>query len=163
MSSDDHASADHPPGAMLFGDPAVELSGNRTAMSFERTRMSTDRTLMSVIRTALSLISFGFTVYQVVKKLSEQPGLQGVMTTNSARNFGMSLIVLGVGLLVAGLVAHVQLIRQLRGRRIRLLGLGLLHSGPQYRISPTAAVAFLLLVLGVLILLGMLWRAGPFG
>ena len=167
MSEHDRSAAPGPsPGptnVMLFGDPAVELSANRTAMSFERTRMSTDRTLMSVIRTSLSLIGFGFTIFQFFKGLSKQPTLHGVVTDQSARNFGLSLIVLGVGLLIAGLIGHVRLIGQLRARRQRLLALGLLHSGPQYRTSPTATVAVLLLIVGLGALLGMLWRAGPFG
>ena len=152
-----------PSNVMLFGDPAVELSANRTAMSFERTRMSTDRTLMSVIRTSLSLIGFGFTIFQFFKGLSKKPALHGVVTDQSARNFGLSLIVLGVGLLIAGLIGHVRLIGQRRPRRRRLLALELLHSGPQYRTSPTATVAVLLLIVGLGALLGMLWRAGPFG
>ena len=56
----------------VTGDPAVELSSNRTAMSFERTAMSTDRTLMSVVRTSLSLISFGFTIFQFFHLLNDQ-------------------------------------------------------------------------------------------
>ena len=163
MSVDNAANSPGPPGGLLFGDPSVELSSNRTSLSLERTRMSTDRTLMSVIRTSLSLISFGFTIFQVFRKLAQQPELHGAVPVNSARNFGMSLVLLGVGLLAAGLFSHRQLISELRNDRGRLLDLGLLHEGPRYRTSPTAVVALLLLLIGLVALLGMFLRLGPFG
>ena len=50
---------------------ADELAKRRTGMSFQRTRLSADRTLMAVIRTSLSLIGFGFSIYQIFKKLQE--------------------------------------------------------------------------------------------
>src|SRR5215468_97720 len=74
----------------------TEMSSRRTGMSFHRTRMSADRTLMSVIRTALSLISFGFTIYQFFQHLAEKNLING--GTHAARNFGMTLIWLGVGM-----------------------------------------------------------------
>ena len=74
-------------------------------MSFQRTRMSADRTLMSVIRTSLSLISFGFTIYQVFEKLRDA----GTLTHAAApRNFGITLVLLGIVMLVVGIVYHVQ-------------------------------------------------------
>jgi putative membrane protein len=51
--------------------------------------MSADRTLMSVIRTALALIGFGFTIFQVFKKLNEA---QVVKSSGTARNFGETLV-----------------------------------------------------------------------
>ena len=68
-------------------------------MAFQRTRMAADRTLMAVIRTALSLISFGFTIYTFFSKLREADVLKGAAP---ARNFGESLVLLGVGMLVLG-------------------------------------------------------------
>ena len=149
------------PGGLLFSDPSVELSSNRTALSFERSRLSADRTLMSVIRTSLSLISFGFTIFQFFSRFVDQVP-QSLVTRGSVRNFGASLVVLGVGLLIAGLIGHIRLIGQFRDRRNRLHGLGVLRSGPQYQTSPTAVVAVLLLVVGLLSVLGMMLRAGPF-
>ena len=150
------------PDGLLSGDPSVELSSNRTAMSFERTRMSADRTLMSVLRTSLSMISFGFTIYQIFRKIAEQYPGSGV-TSASARNFGVSLLLLGVGLLIFGLLEHVKLLRELDKRRGRLHVAGLLRSSPQYQTSATAVVAVLLLVLGILSVAGIVLRAGPFG
>src|SRR5271163_4834422 len=81
-------------------DIATELASHRTAMSFQRTRMSADRTLMAVVRTSLSLIGFGFTLYQIFKKLSEAGVLR---SSGSARNFGETLVYLGITMLVVGI------------------------------------------------------------
>jgi putative membrane protein len=158
----DHAPASHAEATgALLADPAVNLASNRTSLSFERTRMSADRTLMAIIRTSLSMISFGFTIFQFFHQLSEKYGV-GVVSAASARNFGLSLGLLGVGLLIAGLGNHTQLILSVRARRNRLHGEGLLRSGPQYRTSPTAVIAVLLLLLGLACVIGMIVRAGPF-
>jgi putative membrane protein len=137
-------------------DPSVHLSSNRTALSLERTRLSIERTLMSVIRTSLSLISFGFTIFQVFNKLvqKEHPG-------DAVRNFGATLILLGIVLLILGLVGHVQQFHDLRRRRDELHDLGLVAHGPQYRMSPIALIAFLLLILGFVAIAGMMLHEGP--
>src|SRR5215467_10350902 len=78
----------------------TEMSMRRTGMSFQRTRMSADRTLMSVMRTSLSLIGFGFTLFQFFEKLKEA----GTLTHAGApRNFGISLVLLGIAMLVLGI------------------------------------------------------------
>ena len=85
-------------------DPATEMSMRRTGMSFQRTRMSADRTLMSVIRTSLSLIGFGFTIFQVFQKAHEA----GMLKSGKAPlNFGISLVLLGIAVLVVGIGYHV--------------------------------------------------------
>src|SRR3954470_18353864 len=90
----------------------LELSMRQTGLSFQRTRMSADRTLMSVIRTALSLIGFGFTVFQFFHHI-EQAGTFGKLG-QSQRNFGGSLVVLGIGMLVLGIGYHLQFMLGLR-------------------------------------------------
>src|SRR5262245_17730063 len=85
------------------GSISVDLSSRRTGMSFQRTRMSADRTLMSVIRTSLSLIGFGFTIYQVFQKLYEA---QVLKASAAPRRFGESLVFLGIGMLVLGIIYH---------------------------------------------------------
>ena len=90
---------------------SVELSSRRTGMSFQRTRMSADRTLMSVIRTALSLISFGFTIFQVFQKLRDA----GTLAHAAApRNFGVTLVLLGILMLIVGIIYHVLFMAGLR-------------------------------------------------
>jgi putative membrane protein len=76
--------------------------------------VSADRTLMSVIRTSLSLTGFGFTLYQIFKKLHEA----GVLKSSvSARNFGETLVYLGITMLVVGIGYHIVFTLGLRRQR----------------------------------------------
>jgi putative membrane protein len=138
---------------------SVELSARRTGMSFQRTRLSADRTLMSVIRTSLSLIGFGFTIYQVFEKLREA----GTLTHAGApRNFGITLVLLGIGMLVLGIVYHVRFMLGLRHERKEMTRDGLIHGESQFPTSMTLIVALLLLVVGVFAILSMVFDIGPF-
>jgi inner membrane protein YidH len=130
----------------LGGDPATELSSNRTSLSFERTRMSADRTLMSTVRTSLSLISFGFTIHEVFSRASNLvPGVD-----QSGRRLGLALLVLGVLLLVMGIVSHSLFVRALSERRERLFRLHLVRRAIHYHATPTYVTAVSLLVLGLM-------------
>jgi putative membrane protein len=139
---------------------SVELSSRRTGMSFQRTRMSADRTLMSVIRTSLSLISFGFTIFQVFQKFAEQAVLT---SAGPARNFGISLVALGIGMLILGIIYHVQFMLELRSRRTELTGDGLIHGQSRFPPSLTLITAAILLLIGIAAIVSMLFRVGPFG
>ena len=139
---------------------SVELSSRRTGMSFQRTRMSADRTLMSIIRTSLSLISFGFTIFQVFEKLRDQ----NVVTHGApARNFGVTLVALGILMLVGGIVYHIQFMLHLREERATLAADGLVHAQSKFPPSLTLITAALLLFIGVAAIVSMLFRVGPFG
>src|SRR5262245_13170209 len=122
---------------------SVELSSRRTGMSFQRTRMSADRTLMSVIRTSLSLISFGFTIFQVFQKLKDQQILTG---TAPARNFGVALVALGIGMLILGIIYHVQFMLGLRAERNQMTEDGLIHGQSRFPTSLTLITALVLLL-----------------
>lgn len=137
---------------------SVELSSRRTGMSFQRTRMSADRTLMSVIRTALSLIGFGFTIFQVFKRLNEA---QIVKSSGTARHFGETLVYLGLGMLVVGIGYHIVFMIGLRRERALLRRSGLLHAESQFPPSFTLMVAVLLFAVGVSAIVAMLTGAGP--
>lgn len=150
------------PDAIHFDSPSTELASNRTAMSIERTRMSADRTLMSVLRTSLSMISFGFTIFKFFHEVGKQMGIEQSMGT-PARNFGLTLVVLGVGLLIAGLFNHWQTFVGLGERRDELHKERLLKHEFKYRATPTGIVAMLLLLSGLLVILGIMARTGPFG
>jgi putative membrane protein len=130
-------------------------------MSIERTVMSADRTLMSVVRTSLSLISFGFTIYQFLGRLEQTMTGHDAVMRESARNFGATLIILGVILLVAGLWSHFRGLAALRVRRGYLHDQGLLLTPPLFRPTATGVVALVLLVLGVVSVVDMLFRIGP--
>lgn len=146
-----------PPGADL-DEASFELSSNRTALSFERTSMSADRTLMSAVRTALSLISFGFTIAQLFHSLRNGAGA-GFVGDHTARNFGLTLILLGVALLVMGVVSHMRFHTDLSQRRNVLHGAGLLRSAAHYHATPTFIIAMGLIVVGVVAAFSLIARA----
>jgi len=139
---------------------ATNLAMRRTGMSFQRTRMSADRTLMAVIRTSLSLISFGFTIYQIFEKLKENGLLRGGA---SARNFGTTLVLLGVGMLVVGIIYHVLFMLGLRETRASMKDSGLIYAESKFPPSLTLIVAILLLLVGVAAALSMVLHVGPYG
>src|SRR5690348_4050214 len=153
------------PPAMAAGGSAdrisVELSSRRTGMSFQRTRMSADRTLMSVIRTALSLIGFGFTIFQFFQHLQEKSLLHG--GTHAARNFGAALVYLGVGMLVIGIIYHVQFMLGLRRQRGEMKSEGYVHAQSRFPYSFTLLIAVLLLLVGLAAIASLTFRVGPFG
>jgi putative membrane protein len=139
---------------------SVELSMRRTGMSFQRTRMSADRTLMSIIRTSLSLITFGFTIYQVFNKLRDAGTLSGA---GAARNFGVSLVLLGVGMLALGILYHLSYMVELRHERVRMTEAGLIHGQTKFPPSLTLITALVLLLIGLTAITGLVMHAGPFG
>jgi putative membrane protein len=138
---------------------SFELATRRTGMSFQRTRMSADRTLMSVIRTSLSLIGFGFAIYHVFHRGQEA---QVLSRGASPRRFGMSLVVLGIGMLVVGIAYHVSFMRGLRRQRQSMKLAGLLHAESHFPLSLTFVVAGLLLALGLLAVASMVFEIAPF-
>jgi uncharacterized membrane protein YidH (DUF202 family) len=136
----------------------TELSMRRTGMSFQRTRLSAERTLMSVIRTALSLIGFGFTIYQVFRKMVEA---KMVTDLGPARYFGVTLLVLGVLLLVGGVFYHLAFMQGLRAQRSSLHAAGLVHAESGFPVSLTLLTALLLLATGLFCLVSIMFRIGP--
>lgn len=138
-----------------------ELSARRTGMSFQRTRMSADRTLMSVIRTALSLISFGFTIFQVFQKLKASEVIEN--SAHAARNFGTTLVLLGILMLAIGIIYHIQFMLALRRTREDMAADGLIHGKSPFPHSFTLVTAVVLLGIGVVAILSMLFSVGPFG
>ncbi|MEJ8855824.1 DUF202 domain-containing protein [Variovorax robiniae] len=140
-------------------DKSTELSSRRTGMSFQRTRMSADRTLMSVIRTSLSLIGFGFTIFQVFQKAHQADLLK---SSTAPRNFGETLVWLGLAMLVLGILYHIGFMRGLRKERALLHAQGLVHAESHFPVSMTFIIAILLLALGLVAVLGMSFNIGPF-
>lgn len=141
-------------------DTGGELAMRQTGMSFQRTRMSADRTLMSIIRTSLSLISFGFTIFQVFRKLQDAAMLNGAP---AARNFGVSLVLLGVGMLALGIAYHLWFMWGLRQMRADMKRAGLIHAASIFPASLTLITAILLLAIGVLAAISIVLHSGPFG
>jgi putative membrane protein len=147
------------PRRTLSDDPAIELSSRRTGMAFQRTRMSADRTLMAVIRTSLSLIGFGFTIYQFFERLRENGNLTAA---GPARNFGITLVALGILMLIGGIIYHVQFMLSLRGERKSMTDVRLIHGRSPFPVSMTLITAILLLLTGIAAIISMIFRVGPF-
>jgi putative membrane protein len=143
-----------------FLDPSTELASSRTEMSLERTALSSDRTLMSVVRTSLSLIGFGFTIFQFFHKLN-QDFVAGELGA-APRRFGASLIILGIVTLTLGIINHLNETKARRQRRNMLLNKGLIRAGASTKPSSSMVVAILLLVIGIVAIVRIVFRAGPF-
>lgn len=138
----------------------TEMSKRRTGMSFQRTRMSADRTLMSVIRTSLSLISFGFTIVQAFQKLALDKTLH---ESHATRNFGGSLVCLGIIMLAIGILYHLRFMHGLRHTRNEMTDSGMIHGDSVFPTSFTLVTAIILLGIGVIAVLSIVFNIGPFG
>ena len=151
------------PAAVAGGDDpddvSVELSSRRTGMSFQRTRMSADRTLMSAIRTSLSLITFGFAIFQLFRTLEAR---NLVDEAHAARNFGLALLYLGLGMIAVGVVFHIRFMLGLRRERANMAEEGLIHAESGFPGSYTLVIALLLLTLAVATLVSIKAGVGPF-
>jgi len=147
----------HKPEALSLSQ---DLSSRRTGMAFQRTRMAADRTLMAVIRTSLSLISFGFTIAKAFEKLREAGT---VSSERPARNFGVTLVALGIVMLVVGIVYHVQFMLGLREERKTMKAGGLVHGESKFPLSLTLLTAVVLLLIGIVVIVSLIFHIGPFG
>ena len=79
--------------ANLLVAPAFELASRQASLAYERTLVSIDQSLMSAIRTSLSLIGFGFAMVLFFNTFG---GRIGVDLQVPARNFGLSLVAMGI-------------------------------------------------------------------
>ena len=70
------------------------------------------------------------------------------------------LVVLGALLLVAAIWNHISYMRELRQERADLIAQGFIHGQTPYPFSLGTAIA--LLLLGLVVIMGMLMRSGPF-
>jgi putative membrane protein len=114
---------------------------------------------MAVIRTALSLISFGFTIYRFFSKLREAGVLKGAAP---AHNFGESLVLLGVGMLILGIIYHVMFMLGLRQARSTMKAAAFVHGESGFPASLVLIVAVILLLIGVAAAVSMISHIGPF-
>jgi putative membrane protein len=126
---------------------STELSARRTGMSFQRTRLSADRTLMSVIRTSLSLIGFGFTIFKFFSSLRDSHFIAS--ESQSPRQLGLALVVLGMTMLVIGIWYHVRFMLALRRTREEMTADRLIHGQSEFPLSLTLIVAVILFLIGL--------------
>jgi len=73
------------------------------------------------------------------------------------------LVFLGIALLVIGIVYHVLFMLELRRRRRALVAEGLIHGQSGFPPSMTLITAILLLLVGIVGIVSVLFRKGPFG
>ena len=115
---------------------------------------------MSIMRTALSLIGFGFTIFQFFRYLRENTGAP--LRTQAPRNFGATLVALGIAMLVLGIWQHVAFMRFLRAERAALASQRLVHGEEPFAYSTTLILAILLLIVGFVAIVSMMARVQPF-
>lgn len=127
----------------------TELSRN-DRMAIDRTRMAAERTLMAWSRTALSLISFGFTIYKFMQTLQDQSKVP-VLKPQAPRDVGLMLIGLGTAALIAATIQHWKYMKKLDPQ----------HTYKLWDLS--FVVAILLTMIGLLMFVSIVLRAGPLG
>jgi putative membrane protein len=142
------------------GDPRAELAAARTGLAFERARQAADVTLMAILRTALALITFGFAAFHAVQLYLSQARVTFDPTAMllRVRFFGLALVLLGVGLLVSGIVAHLVYLRRMKVHRGNLAMRGMIPTPLDPPGSVILVVAIVLLLLGCAAALSMLLR-----
>lgn len=136
-------------------DISTRLSTQRTGLSFQRTRLSADRTLMSIMRTSLSLIGFGFTIFQFFHHIREMGGLANA-PERAPRNFGLALILLGIGMLIIGIWYHIRFMNQVRKERIAVQKQVSLPQGDTFPISLSLITAALLVLISLVAVISMI-------
>jgi len=81
---------------------------------------------------------------------------------HAARNFGQALVWLGVGMLVVGIIYHIQFMLGLRKVRAGMRDETLIHAESVFPVSFTLVVAVLLLGIGLVALASLTFQVGPF-
>lgn len=152
--------SDHDQGESPFSSPTVELAACQASLAFERTLISLDQSLMGAIRTSLALLTFGFALIVFFDQIG---GELGVNLRVPARNFGLCLLVIGIGLVGVGLLDHRKRFTDVCRKMDELHRRGLLREGCPYKRSSVSVLALLLLTAGLLVILGILARIGPLG
>jgi putative membrane protein len=85
------------------------------------------------------------------------------ISAHAPRNFGTTLVILGVLMLIGGIAYHVRYMLELRGERNRLRREGLIHGESAYPVSLTLMVAIALLLIGLAAVASMVLGVKPFG
>jgi len=140
-----------------------KMAAMRTGLAFTRTHLAGDRTLMAVQRTALSLIGFGFTIYSFFSSILKKSPLASDIPPEAPRRFGLTLVILGVLLLTAGITSHLRYMSRLRNERASMADMGLPGENAESLFTPAVLAALLLLLAGLLAIASIVARIGPFG
>jgi len=108
--------------------------------------MAADRTLMAWIRTALSLLSFGFTIYTVLRAFEERGGVLPGDKLNTPRIVGLFLTGAGTLAILMGTIQYVLCLRELA------------RHGDFSLTRPPMIMAVLMSISGVVLFLGIIAR-----
>jgi putative membrane protein len=95
--------------------------------------------------------------------LREAQGCWPLASAHAARNSGITLVALGIGILVLGIVYHVQFMVRLRHVRHEMTEGGLIHGESVFPPSLTLVTAVVLLMVGIGVIASMIFSIGPFG
>jgi putative membrane protein len=139
-------------------DPAVL----QLELALLRTRLAVERTLLAVVRSALGLITFGIVLFEFVEFLLSRPEQATWIPHGVARDVGIGITGLAIAMLVAGLVSGRHMSRRLHVQWNDLRDRGLVAESDRMPTSFVPAVAFLLLLVGIMVIVRMIWRAGYF-
>ena len=122
---------------------------NATDLAVQRTIMAAERTLMSWTRTSISLISFGFTIYKFLEYMLAEGKAKIMINPNGPKNFGIALILIGIFSLIISSIQYRSIQKKLM-------------PGKKLIFSLSFAVAWSILLLGLLALTNILFKIGPF-
>jgi putative membrane protein len=140
----------------------TRLAQSRTQLAFERTRLSIDRTMMATLRTSFSMIGFGFTLFSFFRAQVSAGVLGENLPQRAPALFGLMLVLLGILVLANGMWAEHRFRVRLQADRDRMTAEGLLPEEPPFPRGQVVIASFLLLLLGLLAVLAMAARMGPF-
>jgi len=149
------------------GGPAAandgrNLAGLQAELALLRTRLAVERTLMATVRSALGLITFGIVLFEFVEYLRGRSVGADWPSRDVVRDIGIGMMALAIGLLVAGLVSGNHMSRRLREHWDDLRDRGQIPRTDRMPVSFVPAIALLLLLVAILVILRMIWRAGYF-
>jgi len=121
MHGPDDAATPGPGLSEMLAAQRTDMAAQRTELAYQRNRFAADRTLMAIMRTSLSMIGFGFTIFSFFNSGLVQETIGHVVPDRAPGLFGLALVILGVLLLVAGIVADVRYMETLRRQHRWLL------------------------------------------
>jgi len=95
----------------------IRKTSTTNELARERNRAAADRTLMAWIRTALAMIGFGFGVGKLYEALEQSNPEQVIDPLHSSRIVGEALIALGVLGLLAAVIQHMSILKQINNEQ----------------------------------------------
>ena len=130
-----------------MSDPELKIGD---ILALDRTRLAAETTLMAWVRTALSMISFGFTIYKFLQVVQGQSMVR-TLRPHAPREVGLTLIGIGTFAVTIACIQHWNYVKKLRSDE------------PYKPWDLTFIVACLIGLLGVLMIVSIILRAGPLG